>query len=1205
MAVKDCNELSNIIAIWVAAGDDDLAQEISRLSLRKRDALARSWNLKEGEDAADTLTWWTAHELELKAASADIELRAIVQAKILNWDIRVWEAYMELANQIKLTWGTIAWWVDLLEKVRNAAPADYEKIAKLRWGWYSDWATAMKEIQESISEFVSSNYSISEYSRFTNDKAAQLRKQLVKWELTQEKYDEEILKLHKEAMDAIAKWENPSGFVKLDKERQTIKKVFWKDPEKAGRMRSQFIMARELLTDGWLDDDMLKAFSSFKADELTWELTLDQIAKCNDLDKLLARAYTNTEQLYRDWVLRQAYRERLINLSSWWKISKENIDKVNSLSKTLRFTEQWASFSDVLVRDKIYRSAKKRWLDVSKTDWTKLYNGLLNFSKEMEINPDAIKETIEIAWVEMKPIDVVQLLYDVTWDDNILQLIKIWSFDDKTILDVATRAMLWENKVAAEKIIKLFTKAKETPNITNARDLALKTITWENIKEGASVGFFDYKKWLYNKDDLNRMRADFMDKLAEKNKMKINGGEIKELTTTEWSAEDLAKVLKEQIWWWYLIVNDVKRKDNDLLREALDIANSWVKEENKIIVINPHRAMDANFTFENWDLYFRTMDDLLYKDVAWTISIQSLWEARPTREIEATLYEATTWRNWDKIRYQASYTKWWVDNAGRNLSDQQVDFFAPSKMRDQNWNMVRAFRWRWDPTPSEAFGRSKRWYWSQYWDQTVLYFSSSEKMWKVYGNWGRRATGKKIRTLEDAREEINARAMNEFYFRVDEPSPWEFTITMKERFPGGKHEKWDVIFRWNIEELDRYIIDEDNAITMFPEDRVYEAYLYAENPLIVDAKWKNWQSIEFNWKSTTTDNIALYAAQNWYDWVIIRNVVERSNVGPIDDYIVFNQSQVKGIDNLVPTTDVNRRYQRWEWWTNVMWWFSLRAFLNNATDEEVWHMFSDYVYNSLDASHIWDIVDRKTLYPNLEKFNKLSFEKKREVINRLWTRETLREIQDALDWIEWKSWRNRVDRLVLDWNDTLNLLQKEAWYHRWVGKIMDWDVSLRRFTNQFTNSGFLPFEAGIYVDANNDVLWTVMWTYLYNARSASFEKDMLDKWLNKFFHNHPNWWFFSDADISAFKELNKEWVEIWWLILPWWVRLEFPIDEDSIKVIEKYKNDRLYQWWRTVSSLYEDAIWNAYKIANELWIVDKQERWVFADAIRAANLTRK
>lgn len=917
MAVKDCNELSNIIAIWVAAGDDDLAQEISRLSLRKRDALARSWNLKEGEDAADTLTWWTAHELELKAASADIELRAIVQAKILNWDIRVWEAYMELANQIRLTWGTIAWWVDLLEKVRNAAPADYEKIAKLRWGWYSDWATAMKEIQESISEFVSSNYSISEYSRFTNDKAAQLRKQLVKWELTPEKYDEEVLKLHKEAMNAIAKWENPSGFVKLDKEWQTIKKVFWKDPEKAGRMRSQFIMARELLTDGWLDDDMLKAFSSFKADELTWELTLDQIAKCNDLDKLLARAYTNTEQLYRDWVLRQAYREKLINLSSWWKISKENIDKVNSLSKTLRFTEQWASFSDVLVRDKIYRSAKKRWLDVSKTDWTKLYNGLLNFSKEMEINPNAIKETIEIAWVEMKPIDVVQLLYDVTWDDNILQLIKIWSFDDKTILDVATRAMLWENKVAAEKIIKLFTKAKETPNITNARDLALKTITWENIKEGASVGFFDYKRWLYNKDDLNRMRADFMDKLAEKNKMKINGGEIKELTTTEWSAEDLAKVLKEQIWWWYLIVNDVKRKDNDLLREALDIANSWVKEENKIIVINPHRAMDANFTFKNWDLYFRTMDDLLYKDVAWTISIQSLWEARPTREIEATLYEATTWRNWDKIRYQASYTKWWVDNVGRNLSDQQVDFFAPSKMRDQDWNMVRAYRWRWDPTPSEVFWKSKRWYWSQYWDQTVLYFSSSEKMWRVYGNWGRRSTGKKIRTLEDAREEINARAMNEFYFRVDEPSPWEFTITMKERFPGGKHEKWDVIFRWNIEELDRYIIDEDNAITMFPEDRVYEAYLYAENPLIVDAKWKNWQSIEFNWKSVTTDSVALYAAQNWYDWVIIRNVVERSNVGAVDDYIVFNQSQVKGIDNLVPTTDVNWRYELGATWAGA------------------------------------------------------------------------------------------------------------------------------------------------------------------------------------------------------------------------------------------------------------------------------------------------
>ena len=913
MAVKDCNELSNIIAIWVAAGDDDLAQEISRLSLRKRDALARSWNLKEGEDAADTLTWRTAHELELKAASADIELRAIVQAKILNWDIRVWEAYMELANQIRLTWGTIAWWVDLLEKVRNAAPADYEKIAKLWWGWYSDWATAMKEIQESISEFVSSNYSISEYSRFTNDKAAQLRKQLVKWELTQEKYDEEVLKLHKEAMDAIAKWENPSGFVKLDKEWQTIKKVFWKDPEKAGRMRSQFIMARELLTDGWLDDDMLKAFSSFKADKLTWDLTLDQIAKCDDLDKLLARAYTNTEQIYTDWVLRQAYREKLINLSSGKKINKENIEKINSLSKTLRFTEQWASFSDVLVRDKIYRSAKKRWLDVSKTDWTKLYNGLLNFSKEMEINPDAIKETIEIAWVEMKPIDVVQLLYDVTWDDNILQLIKIWSFDDKTILDVATRAMLWENKVAAEKIIKLFTKAKETPNITNARDLALKTITWENIKEGASVGFFDYKRWLYNKDDLNRMRADFMDKLAEKNKMKINGGEIKELTTTEWSAEDLAKVLKEQIWWWYLIVNDVKRKDNDLLREALDIANSWVKEEDKIIVINPHRAMDANFTFEGGDLYFRTMDDLLYKDVAWTISIQSLWEARPTREIEATLYEATTWRNWDKIRYQASYIKWWVDNVGRNLSDQQVDFFAPSKMRDQNWNMVRAYRWRNDALPSQALGKNPHQWYAKYWDQTVLFFTTSKDMARVYWTW-RSFTWKRIRNLEDAVAEINARAMNEEFFEVSQIWDNRYTITMKADYLWRR--QWETIFDWDINALDRFLIDEENEVTMFSEPRLYEAYLYAENPLEVDAKWKNRQSVEFNGTTMTTDDIALYAAQNWYDWVIIRNVEERSWIGVIDDYIVFDQSQVKGVDNLVPTTDVNWRYElEWRHWS--------------------------------------------------------------------------------------------------------------------------------------------------------------------------------------------------------------------------------------------------------------------------------------------------
>ncbi|MBO7716568.1 MAG: hypothetical protein J6S85_23585 [Methanobrevibacter sp.] len=83
MAVKDCDKVSNIIAVAIAAGDDALSQEIANLSAIKNEALQRSRALgKEGK--VDPVTGLTAHELELRASSSDIKIRAIVQASILK-----------------------------------------------------------------------------------------------------------------------------------------------------------------------------------------------------------------------------------------------------------------------------------------------------------------------------------------------------------------------------------------------------------------------------------------------------------------------------------------------------------------------------------------------------------------------------------------------------------------------------------------------------------------------------------------------------------------------------------------------------------------------------------------------------------------------------------------------------------------------------------------------------------------------------------------------------------------------------------------------------------------------------------------------------------------------------------------------------------------------------------------------------------------
>ena len=182
-----------------------------------------------------------------------------------------------------------------------------------------------------------------------------------------------------------------------------------------------------------------------------------------------------------------------------------------------------------------------------------------------------------------------------------------------------------------------------------------------------------------------------MDKLAEKNKMKVDSTDIKAIAEND-DPKKLAESLKEYKW-WYIIVNDTRWRDNDVLNKALDIANEDLKEEEKISVLFPRGWMTSSFAMEWEQLYFKTIDDSVFRDVSWTISIQTLWEARPTREMLATAMEASTWKNADKLRYQASYSKGWVDSQGRIISDQQYEYFSNSVVRDENGNLIPVYHW--------------------------------------------------------------------------------------------------------------------------------------------------------------------------------------------------------------------------------------------------------------------------------------------------------------------------------------------------------------------------------------------------------------------------------------------------------------------------------------------------------------------------------
>ena len=191
MAVKDCEVVSNIMATSLIAWDDELAQEIARLSLDKRNALARARNLREDKEL-DLISWKPAHELELKAQSADVQLRAITQAKILAWkwnDRFALQAREALAKEIRKQHGTLAWWLDLLDKLREADVADWWEVARL-W-WWSDTTWVIDEINTQISNFVASNYSIRQYSDFVNDGIAEAKKQFRAGKITEKQLAKE------------------------------------------------------------------------------------------------------------------------------------------------------------------------------------------------------------------------------------------------------------------------------------------------------------------------------------------------------------------------------------------------------------------------------------------------------------------------------------------------------------------------------------------------------------------------------------------------------------------------------------------------------------------------------------------------------------------------------------------------------------------------------------------------------------------------------------------------------------------------------------------------------------------------------------------------------------------------------------------------------------------------------------------------------
>ena len=221
------------------------------------------------------------------------------------------------------------------------------------------------------------------------------------------------------------------------------------------------------------------------------------------------------------------------------------------------------------------------------------------------------------------------------------------------------------------------------------------------------------------------------------------------------------------------------------------------------------------------------------------------------------------------------------DSAGKQLSQQQIAYFKDSKVRDENGNLLVVYHGTPDSIDNDRYNA----YVNEHFEEVEF----DEKF------------------IEKAKEYAG-----DFY--VFNPRR-----SYAERIDGSG------LFFASNKELANWYAKSGR------KPKVYETYLNITNPFFIDANGSKWNEIKsteiesanrFTYvdyvtskqKSQTsfsTKQIAIYARENGYDGVIIKDVADgdpgnKSLFG--DVYVAFNSNQIKLIDNLNPTGNEDVRF---------------------------------------------------------------------------------------------------------------------------------------------------------------------------------------------------------------------------------------------------------------------------------------------------------
>lgn len=346
--------------------------------------------------------------------------------------------------------------------------------------------------------------------------------------------------------------------------------------------------------------------------------------------------------------------------------------------------------------------------------------------------------------------------------------------------------------------------------------------------------------------------------------------------------------------------------------QGTDALNRFMKDGNiRIIAESP--AVDVSAVVEPTKEQYSTIRKFIYQyaekgyfavdfsDESGTVVGSLGYEnnINPTRIINDIkhFYETGEVRqqsNTDRFRYSLS------DSEGNKLTEKQSEYFKDSKMRDDNGNLKVMYH----GSQYAGFHEFDSLFSD---DKTSLFFVDSNTVAKSYSGTRETYTAPSLRTAED---------FNNFFEEIGYD---EYEV--KEVMHGEY--KWFELYEDGDQiassESPKLLYDEFREWTGVGEGSAnYKVYLNLTNPLVVDAKNNEWDSIApINGQENpmSTREYSQYAKENGYDGVIFNNIIDNGGYASGTDRfasstvaIAFDSNQIKSVANQNPTSDADIRY---------------------------------------------------------------------------------------------------------------------------------------------------------------------------------------------------------------------------------------------------------------------------------------------------------